>query len=238
MIAPYLKRIIPVWIIVLTSLTTVAQGFGEESLGAWYMYSEHIQITEHVSIPIDAQLRMYELSGNFNQALVLNGINYHFSDNWIGNVGYGYLDTDASYKTTENLEHTREHRVYETLTLKSKLNRIQLSNRIRVDHRSLHQGNEAFTQHRLRYRIGATYSINKRWLLVAYNETFTSITTQKFEQNWSFSALGYRVNKNLKLELGYLKQITPSKNFDRLQVAIIHKTDLRGKQNLGDTATD
>jgi len=238
MIVTYLKHRIPVWIIVLSSLTTVAQDFGEESLGAWYMYSEHIQISENVSIPIDAQLRMYELSGNFNQALVLNGINYHFSDNWIGNLGYGFLDTDASFETTENFEHTREYRIYETLTLKNKLNRIQLSNRIRVDHRSLHQGNEAFTRHRFRYRIGATYYINKRWLLVAYNETFTSITTQKFQQNWSFSALGYQVNKNLKLELGYLKQITPNKNFDRLQVAIIHKTDLRAKRNLSDMVTD
>ncbi|NNE03859.1 MAG: DUF2490 domain-containing protein [Eudoraea sp.] len=238
MIVAYFQRMITVWIIVLTATGGLAQDFGKESIGAWYMYSEHIQISDNISIPIDAQLRMYELSGNFNQALILNGINYHFSDNWIGNLGYGYLDTDTSYETTEDLGHTRERRFYETLTFKNTLKRIQLSNRIRVDHRSLHQGNEASTQHRFRYRIGATYSINKRWLLEAYNEIFTSITTQKFQQNWSFSALGYRVNKNLKLEVGYLKQITPYKNFDRLQVAVIHKMDLRAKQNAADIATD
>jgi hypothetical protein len=238
MIVSYLKRMIPIWTILLTPISIAAQDFGEESLGAWYMYSEHIQLSESISIPIDAQLRMYELSGNFNQALVLNGINYHFSDNWIGNLGYGFLNTDASFENTENLEHTREYRIFETLTLKHKFNRIQLSNRIRVDHRSLHQGNTAFTQHRFRYRIGATFSLNKRWLLVAYNETFTAITTQKFQQNWSFSALGYRVNKNLKLEVGYLKQITPDKNLDRLQIAIIHKTDLRANHNVPDMVAD
>ncbi|MBT8263733.1 MAG: DUF2490 domain-containing protein, partial [Muriicola sp.] len=97
MIVAYFQRMITVWIIVLTATGGLAQDFGKESIGAWYMYSEHIQISDNISIPIDAQLRMYELSGNFNQALILNGINYHFSDNWIGNLGYGYLDTDTSY---------------------------------------------------------------------------------------------------------------------------------------------
>ena len=35
---------IPIWTIVLTPIAIAAQDFGEESLVAWYMYSEHIQL--------------------------------------------------------------------------------------------------------------------------------------------------------------------------------------------------
>lgn len=225
----YLKRLVFLMISMLSIIITSAQETDEEALGAWYMFSENVHLSNRLSIPLDAQLRLYEVSGNRNHLLVLNGLNYHFSEKWTGSIGFGYLDSYYDDAEQESQIQVTEKRIYETLTLNNRLSRVRLSNRFRLDHRYMDQQGQGLTQHRFRYRIRVTVPLSKHWFLDAYNETFASISDQKFQQNWSFSALGYRVNENLKLEIGLLKHLTPTENNNRLQLGIIHRTDLRSK---------
>lgn len=234
----YLKRLVTLMMSMLTIIITSAQETDEEALGAWYMFSENVHLSNRFSIPFDAQLRLYEVSGNRNHLLVLNGLNYHFSDKWTGSVGFGFLDSYYDDSGQDSQIQVTEKRIYETLTLNNKIRSINLSNRFRLDHRYLDQQGHALTQHRFRYRIRVTIPLSKHWFLDAYNETFASISDQKFQQNWSFSALGYRVNENLKFEIGLLKHLTPTENNNRLQLGIIHKTDLRQKHKPHSLPTD
>ena len=73
---------------------------------------------------------------------------------------------------------------------------------------------------RLRYFLSAQVPLTKKTdkglYLSAYNEIFINTKNQLFDRNRIYSGLGYRINKNIRVEAGYMNQLFLNGSRDQL----------------------
>ena len=208
-----------------------AQETGEDNVGSWLMYFGTNQIADKWSIHTELQYRTYEVLSNFNQLLPRIGVNYHISDKAVVTLGYAYITTDPTFEEPDGEENITENRIFQQFVLKNNVGKFKFSHRYRLEQRFIDNpitGND--TQHRARYLLRVTYPLNETWFLTAYDELFINLQEPLFGQNRLYGAVGYNVNKNIALQFGYLKNHFTGSNFDRLQLGVWWKTDLRKKK--------
>lgn len=211
----------------ITITNTKAQETGENEWGAWYMYFGTNRITDKLSIHSEAQFRFYEVAGTFNQLLLRTGLNYHLTENAIATIGYGYINTDGTFADIPDEENSNEHRIFEQFILKNTIGKVKFEHRYRLEQRFISTQFDDFTEHRARYRLQLTYPFNDKWFLNVYDEVFINLQEPIFGQNRLYGAVGYNVQSNFSIQLGYLKNHFTGANFDRLQLGIIYNTDFR-----------
>ena len=208
-----------------------AQERGEDQLGSWAMLFTTNRISEKLSIHAEAQYRTYEFGKNFNQLLLRTALNYHISDKAMASFGYGYITTDTDFQEFENERNVTEHRIYQQFVLKNELGNFKFSHRYRLEQRFINRPfGENSTEHRARYFLRVTYPLNDTWYLTAYDEVFINLQNDFFGQNRLYGAVGYNFNENLNMQVGYLKNDFTVYTFDRFQMALFIKTDLRKKK--------
>ncbi len=216
--------------VLFLTICTSAQDTGEDELGFWAMYFGTNRITDELSIHTEIQHRSYEFASNFNQLLLRTGLNYHFTDNAIATIGYGYIETDPTFPEPDGEENSTENRIFQQFILKNKIGKFQFSHRYRLEQRFLENPvTGSSTEHRGRYFLRITYPIDNNWFLTAYEEVFINLQEPIFGQNRLYGAVGYKFTKNVSTQVGYLKNHFTGKNFDRFQIGIWWNTDLRKK---------
>ena len=230
-----MKRKITTFILSMFAIAGFSQETGEDNLGAWYMYFGTNRIAEKFSIHTEAQFRFFESTSNFNQLLLRTGLNYHISDEAIVTLGYGYINTDPSFADFPGEENSNEHRIFQQFILKNTVGRFKFEHRYRIEQRFLSTQNGNDTQHRGRYRLQLTFPLDDHWFLNAYDEVFINFQEPIFGQNRLYGAVGYQFNKQISVQLGYLKNHFTGINFDRIQLAIFINTDLRRKNSKNET---
>ncbi len=219
--------------------TANAQDNGEDNVGTWLMYFGTFQVAEKWSIHNELQYRTFEILNNFNQLLPRVGVNYHISDNAQVTLGYAHIPTDPSFEEFDGERNVTENRIFQQFILRNKVGKFKFSHRYRLEQRFINNpnlGND--TQHRARYFLRITYPLNDTWFLTAYEEIFLNLQEEQFDgldqsifgQNRLYGALGYNVNSNVALQLGYLKNHFNNTNFDRLQLGVWWKADFRKKK--------
>lgn len=207
-----------------------SQETGEDNLGSWAMFFGNAKITDRISVSPEIQYRTYEVGSNFNQLLIRNGFNWHLSDKATATLGYGFISTDGTFEEPNGEKNTTEHRLYGQFSLKNVVGKIQFSHRYRLEQRFINNptsGND--TQYRARYLLRLTYPINETWYVSAYDEVFINLQEPIFSQNRLYTSVGYKWSKNLRTELGYLKNHFTGINFDRLQLGFWYSLDLRNE---------
>ena len=223
------KNLVALLILVLGGgYMATAQETGENDFGFWGMYFGTNRVSEKFSIHTEAQFRFYEVGDNFNQLLLRTGINYDISERAMVTLGYGYISTDPTFAEPPGEENITEHRIYQQFVLRNSVGKFSFSHRYRLEQRFINNpisGND--TQYRGRYFLRVTYPLGPSWFLTAYEEVFINLQEPIFGQNRLYGALGYKVSKNVSLQLGYLKNHFTGANFDRLQIGIWWNTDLR-----------
>lgn len=208
--------------------TTNAQERGEDKFGSWFMFFSTNRISEKMSIHAEAQYRTYEFGSNFNQLLLRTGLNYNISDNAMVTVGYANITTDGTFIEPAEEENVNENRIYQQFVLRNTVGKLKFSHRYRLEQRFINRPHGSnTTEHRARYFLRLTYPLNDTWFLTAYDEVFINLQNDFFGQNRLYGALGYNVNQNVSLQMGYLKNDFAVDTFDRFQVAMFIKTDLR-----------
>ena len=224
------KRIFIVGFLLLMSKGFYAQNDGQDDLGAWAMFFTTNRISEKMSIHAEAQYRNYEVGSNFNQLLLRTALNYNLSENAMASFGYGYITTDGTFEEPEGEENTTEHRIYQQFVLRNTIGKLKFSHRYRFEQRFINNPiSGTDTQYRARYFLRITYPLGDTFYATAYDEVFLNLQGDTFSQNRLYGALGYKFNKNLRTELGFLKNHIGNRNFERLQVAVFINTDLRKK---------
>lgn len=216
--------------ILVSAFTVVSQNDGQQDLGAWAMLFTTNRISEDFSIHAEAQYRNYEVGSNFNQLLLRTALNYNLSDKAMASFGYGYIVTDGTFEEPEGEENVTENRIYQQFVLRNNVGKLKFSHRYRLEQRFINRplsGND--TEHRARYFLRLTYPLSDTFYLTAYDEVFINLQGDTFGQNRLYSALGYKFNKNVRFEAGFLKNHIGNRNFERLQAAIFINTDLRKK---------
>lgn len=235
------KRIFYFICIVFISNNIKGQNTAENELGNWLMYFGTHKISEKYSLHYETQLRNYEIISNFNQLLPRVGLNYHIDDNSIVTAGYAFIPTQNEFDKGWGEEMVTENRIWEQFILRNAINRIKIRHRYRLEQRwikkddviqisnntSLSEFSTSY-KNRARYMLSVKFPISKNeespLFISLYDEIFLNISNNPFDQNRLFTALGYQVNKQMNIQVGYLRHRAGSLNFNRLQFAVFLNT--------------
>lgn len=178
---------------------------------SWFIYFGNQQIDKKWNWWTEAQFRNENPIGEIHQAVFRTGIGYNLTEN-NDNVllGYGYIANydENSFKSISLA--SKEHRIYQQYIKKKSIGRTPIQHRFRLEQRFREQD----FQVRGRYFLGANIPLGKRFMqensayVSIYNEVFVVPENKLLDRNRLYAALGYVLNKNTRIELGYMNQST------------------------------
>ncbi|GAE64303.1 hypothetical protein CIN01S_07_02280 [Chryseobacterium indologenes NBRC 14944] len=203
----------------LVSLGSISAWAQKSDLGAWYMYFGNNKISKKLNWHNEIQYRNFDAVGDLEQLLIRTGIGYDLTEN-NNNVllGYGFI-LSQPYVNGEKKENV-EHRIFQQFITKQKFGRFNLQHRYRLEERFL----EDDFRMRFRYMLGLTIPITQKEMLPktlyasVYNEIFLHFNSPVFDRNRVYGALGYVINKNMRIEAGYMNQLQENKNRGQIQI--------------------
>jgi hypothetical protein len=198
-------------------------------VGNWFIYFGNQKINKKWNLHSEIQYRNYNFIGDVNQLLLRTGIGYNLSEN--NNnllLGYGFIQTH-SY-TASGLKEDKvvknEHRIYQQFITKQNFNNFYIQHRYRIEERFLIDNFKM----RLRYFLGINKPITKKTMeknavyLSAYNEIFLNDEKPTFDRNRLYAAIGYCINKNIKIETGFMVQMLESSRTSQFQIVLFNNT--------------
>ena len=222
------KRIFYLVCIVFISNNVKGQNPAENELGNWLMYFGTHKISEKYSLHYETQLRNYEVISNFNQLLPRVGLNYHIDESSIVTAGYAFIPTQNEFDKGWGKEMVTENRIWEQFILRNSINRVKIRHRYRLEQRWVKAGDITTYKNRARYMFSVKLPISKNeespLFISLYDEIFLNISDNPFDQNRLFAALGYQVNMQMNIQLGYLRHRAGSLDLNRLQLALFLNT--------------
>lgn len=187
----------------------------------WYAFFITPKISDKVSAHIEYQWRRADWVKNWQQSLPRVGINYKINSNLTVQAGYAWIHTFPYGET--NLAAVPktfpEHRSYEQLTVNTPVGKTTLTHRLRLEQRWLGRYNSISSEkpdkwvylNRVRYMPRLDIPLNKKWYAAIYDEIMIgfgkNVGENIFDQNRIALLTGYKFNKNLRIEAGYINQI-------------------------------
>lgn len=214
----------------MASINLSAQNI-EDELGAWYMYFWDSKFTEAGTWGIqgDFQYRDFEILGNTEQLLLRSGLTYQPKNTPIMfTQGYAFIQSGSFGGSN----FTNESRIYQEILIKQSIaSRFKLAHRFRFEQRFFDESNTPFRT-RVRYNIFVNYIFNdiryqKGALYLAfYNELFMntdqSVSSNLFDRNRLYLALGYAFSEQLRGQLGIMRQSNTAFGKNQLQLSLHH----------------
>ena len=206
----------------------------EDELGAWYMYFFNTSFKESSwGAQGDVQYRNWNIAGDLEQLLLRGGVTYTPKRADIKfTLGYGNITTGAYGSDNSTI---MESRIYQEALFPVKFgNRFYTNHRFRYEQRFVEQQD---FRTRYRYNLFLNVPLNKTELdknaiyLALYNEIFINgqrgigdgINVELFDRNRFYSAVGYVIDKGLKIQLGIMNQTTDNWSKNQLQLSLHHK---------------
>lgn len=228
-----MKKILSILILLIT-VSVNAQGPDEDQLGAWYMYFYNTTLNEsNWGIQGDLQYRDWRGLGDREQLLLRSGITYSPNESNVKfTLGYANITTGQFGQDLDS--PISENRIYqEALFSNVILKRLLLTHRFRLEQRWVEDQD---FRTRYRYNLFVNVPINNTTLdkntyyLALYNELFINgerkigndRQVQFFDRNRTYLGLGYSFQKNLRIQLGWMKQTTNNWHKGQLQFSIHH----------------
>jgi opacity protein-like surface antigen len=197
-----------------------------EKIG-WYNFFGTVKLSEKFGVHAEYQWRRENYLENWQQGLLRVGVNYQVKPNILARVGYAWIETFPYGELAINGfgKDFSEHRIFEMIQLSHKESTVEFSHRFMLEQRFLgrYLSRESVTEdeflflNRMRYMFRMQMPLrgksidDKTPYLAFYNEIFVgfgkNVTNNVFDQNRVAGLLGYKFNKNLRVEAGYLNQI-------------------------------
>lgn len=200
--------------------------FGQNSeYGNWLQYFGNQKINKNFNWHNEVQYRSYNALGDTNQWLLRTGIGYNFTEN--NNnllIGYAYINSKKYIPDTNDKFDINENRIFQQFITKQNFDRVFIQHRYRIEERFLPDD----FQLRFRYLLGINLPLNKKTMtqnaiyLSAYDEIFINAQDPLFDRNRLYGALGYVINKNIKIEAGFMNQTSENSNSNQFQIAIFN----------------
>ncbi|WP_281233867.1 DUF2490 domain-containing protein [Flavobacterium gelatinilyticum] len=192
----------------------------------WYNFFGTFKISEKFGIHTEYQWRRNEMITEWQQSLLRVGINYNLNSRVQFRAGYGWIETYPYGEIPLNGmgRDFTEHRIFEMVQLNHREGIVDLSHRFMLEQRfvgrysSIDQTSEDEFPllNRIRYMIRVQVPLkgkeikDKTPYLAFYDEIFIgfgkNVNMNVFDQNRIGVLLGYRFNKNIRIEGGYLNQ--------------------------------
>jgi len=192
----------------------------------WYNFFGTFKISEKFGIHTEYQWRRNEYITEWQQSLLRVGINYNLNPRVQFRVGYGWIETYPYGEIPINGmgRDFTEHRIFEMVQLGHKEGIVDFSHRFMLEQRFVGRysslaettEDEFPLLNRIRYMIRVQVPLkgneikDKTPYLAFYDEIFIgfgkNVNVNVFDQNRIGILLGYRFNKNVRIEGGYLNQ--------------------------------
>jgi Protein of unknown function (DUF2490) len=238
-----------------TSKSAFAQKHIDDQNNAWYMYFGNHKINDRWGLHTEYQWRRHDWGQTWQQSLGRIGVDFQTKQGLTLTAGYGWI-VSYPYGKQPIAYSFNEHRIWQQLTLKQDVGRISFNHRYRTEQRFLEQKtydstannflktNYNFKQ-RARYRFMVTVPINhskmqdKTVFFSAYDEVFLGfgkgVAKNIMEQNRIYLGVGYRFNKNVNVQTGYMNQFIQkadgvhAENNHNFQLSLTYNLDFSKK---------
>mgnify|MGYP003604281552 CR=1 FL=1 len=192
----------------------------------WYNFFGTFKISEKFGLHTEYQWRRDETITEWQQSLLRVGINYNLNSRVLFRIGYGLIETYPYGEIPINGlgRDFTEHRIFEMVQLNHKEGSVEFSHRFMLEQRFIGRYSSATEQNedefpllnRIRYMIRIQVPLkgneikDKTPYFAFYDEIFIgfgkNVNVNVFDQNRIGILLGYRFNKNIRVEVGYLNQ--------------------------------
>lgn len=193
----------------------------------WFNQFATIQFSNKWSGHLEYQWRREGIVRTWQQSLLRTGINYQATNRLQLRAGYAFVETFpyGDYPLQAAGRAFPEHRTYQMATLTDAVGRVDISHRLMLEQRwigrftspEVPKVDDYLFLNRLRYQLRLQAPLNKPKLedatayAAVYNEVFVgfgkNVNENVFDQNRLGVLLGYRFNKTLRTEAGFLQQI-------------------------------
>ena len=185
----------------------------------WFMFVNSTKINKKWATHLDFQYRSSDDWKHKKNLMFRPGITYLINNKQEVTLGY-LLNESYTYADATPDFHVSEHRIWEQYIYKHKLSSIAATHRFRLEQRFVgkHNAEDVFAQ-RFRYFFRfliplekQAASFEKGVFVALQNEVFLNIDNKEvinnslFDQNRAYGAIGYRLNKKLDIETGYMNQ--------------------------------
>ncbi len=190
----------------------------ESNFGNWMIYFGNKKFNSKWNLHHEIQYRNYNGIGDLEQLLLRTGLGYNLSENNNILLGYGYVLSENYDENTDDKLQVDEHRIYQQFISKQQFKGISLQHRYRFEQRFV----ESDFKLRFRYFLGMNIPLNQKetnkFYLSAYNEIFLNATTSIFDRNRLYGGMGYKLNENIRFEIGYMNQFFETSSRDQLNI--------------------
>nr|WP_245750545.1 DUF2490 domain-containing protein [Algibacter pectinivorans] len=193
----------------------------DSDFGNWLIYIGNKKLDSKWNIHNEVQYRNYNAVGDLEQLLLRTGLGYTFNEgknNFL--LGYGYILSENYINNTDEKISVNEHRIFQQFTSKQSVGRVKLNHRYRFEQRFV----EADFKMRFRYFLGLSIPLTiqeenlTKLYFSAYNEIFLNTKSSVFDRNRVYGGLGYHLNKNIRIEAGYMNQFFETSGRDQFNI--------------------
>jgi hypothetical protein len=191
------------------------------STGNWVQYFGNKKINEKWNWWHEVQYRNYNAVGVLEQLLIRTGLGYNISKTDNLHLGYAYILSEPYIPGTTDKNTLVEHRIYQQLVNRNTFGRGTFMTRLRLEERFFADDFKVRfrAMNWINYPINSKSITDKTVYLSAYHEIFLNGKGPTFDRLRLYGALGYFINKKIKVELGYLSQIQTNKSRGQWQIA-------------------
>lgn len=176
-------------------------------------------LEKKTAIQAEYQWRRTEGLRHGQQSLFRTAFQYKPNDVFSAAIGYAEVETFAygDYPIAANGTFP-EHRLFEQAILKQSINKFSISSRLRIEQRWLgvvKPGTKREIErwnylNRFRYLLKLQYPLTKNVYAWLGDELFIgagkNVGVNIFDQNRLHACIGYKINKALSVEVGYINQ--------------------------------
>jgi hypothetical protein len=193
----------------------------------WYNFFGTYKLNEKFGIHTEYQWRRNDFITEPKQSLLRLGANYQFKPNVLFRVGYAWIETFNYGELPINAmgRDFTEHRIFEMVQLADKEGIVEMTHRFMLEQRfvgrysspDLKREDEFPLLNRARYMFRGQLPLKGRKIedktpyFALYDEIFIgfgkNVNANVFDQNRLGLLVGYRFDKYLRIEGGFLSQI-------------------------------
>ena len=214
-----MNKKIKVAILILGLILPISAQSQDSDFGNWLIYIGNKKLSQKWNLHNEVQYRNYNTIGDLEQLLLRVGLGYTFNESK-NNVllGYGYILSENYLDNNTEKVSVNEQRIFQQFTSKQKIGIVSLNHRYRFEQRFV----QSDFKMRLRYFLGLNIPLtkkeNNKLYFSAYNEIFLNTEPAVFDRNRLYGGIGYRINKNIRLEAGYMNQFFEKNSSDQINI--------------------